>query len=67
MNSIYQLFFAISIVAFVIGLLLYFKIPLFKLPGDISYSKDGFSFYFPITTGIVISTLITIVLNIFRK
>ncbi len=44
------------------------KIPWFgKLPGDISIKKDNFSFYFPITTSIVISIVISILFSIFRK
>ncbi|HOJ86039.1 MAG: DUF2905 domain-containing protein [Elusimicrobiales bacterium] len=39
----------------------------FKLPGDIYYKKGGFSFYFPITTSILLSLIITIILHIFRK
>jgi ABC-type microcin C transport system permease subunit YejE len=32
-----------------------------KLPGDISYQKDGFSVYVPITTLIALSVLLTLV------
>lgn len=35
-----------------------------KLPGDILISKDGFSFYVPLTTSIVLSILLTILLSI---
>ena len=38
-----------------------------RLPGDIRYEKDGFSFYFPLTTGLIISVVITLVLWILRK
>lgn len=47
----------IGIVVIVIGIILLFsdKLPfnLGKLPGDISYKKENFSFYFPITTSIL--------------
>ena len=33
-----------------------------RLPGDITYQKDGFSFYFPITSMIALSVLFTLVL-----
>lgn len=39
----------------------------FKLPGDIYYKKNNFSFYFPITTSIIISLLISFLLNILKK
>lgn len=47
-----------------IGVLLTFmhKIPfLGKLPGDIYIQKKNFTFYFPITTSILISVLLSII------
>lgn len=38
-----------------------------NLPGDISVDKPGFSFYFPITTCIVISLVISLLLKFFGK
>lgn len=43
------------------------KIPLGKLPGDIIIDKPGFKFYFPITTMILISALISLIIYFFRK
>jgi hypothetical protein len=54
-----------SIVIF--GLILIFSqhIPfLGKLPGDIFVKRDGFSFYFPIVTLLILSVLITIIVNV---
>ena len=58
----------------IIGLLLIFSqhLPFFgKLPGDIFIKKDNFSFYFPIVTFLIISILLTVIVNIilyfFRK
>jgi hypothetical protein len=51
----------------VLGLLLVFSehIPfLGKLPGDLFIKKDGFSFYFPIVTLLILSILITIIVNV---
>ncbi len=33
-----------------------------RLPGDISYQKDGFSFHFPIVTMLAISVILTFIL-----
>lgn len=33
-----------------------------KLPGDIHFKKDNFTFYFPVTTSIVISIILSLVL-----
>ena len=41
--------------------------PLGKLPGDVSVSRPGFTFYAPIATSIVLSVLLTLVLWIVRK
>ena len=44
------------------------KIPwIGRLPGDIFIKRDRFSFYFPITTGIIISLLLTLLFYLFRK
>jgi hypothetical protein len=56
----------IGIVLVIIGLLTY-VLPLFRLPGDIKYEGENFKFYFPIVTCIILSILLTILFNIFRK
>jgi hypothetical protein len=38
-----------------------------KLPGDIMIKRENFSFYFPITTCIIISIILTILFTLFRK
>ena len=38
-----------------------------RLPGDIFIQKGNFRFYFPVMTGIILSILLTIILNIFRR
>ncbi len=38
-----------------------------RLPGDISIERGGWNFYFPIVTCIVISIVVSILLNIFRR
>jgi hypothetical protein len=35
-----------------------------KLPGDIFVKRDGFSLYFPIVTLLILSILITIIVNV---
>ncbi|MEJ2698768.1 MAG: DUF2905 domain-containing protein [Desulfuromonadales bacterium] len=44
------------------------KIPfLGKLPGDIRIERDNFSFYFPLTTCILISLLLSLIFWLFRR
>ena len=38
-----------------------------RLPGDIFIKREKFSFYFPLTTSIIISIVLTILFSIFRK
>ncbi|MED6344568.1 MAG: DUF2905 domain-containing protein [Pseudomonadota bacterium] len=42
------------------------KIPLGKLPGDIVFQSGNSSFFFPIMTCIIISLLVSLVLNFFK-
>jgi len=59
----------IGIFIIAIGLLwpLITKLPLGKLPGDIAIKKEGFQLYFPITTMILISLVISLILWLFKK
>lgn len=43
------------------------RLPLGRLPGDIHIERAGFSFHFPLTSGIVISLVLSILLWIFRR
>jgi hypothetical protein len=44
------------------------KIPwLGHLPGDISYKRGNFSFYFPLGTCILISVILTLIMYLFRR
>lgn len=38
-----------------------------RLPGDIHIERDGFQFFFPITTGLLISAVVTLVLWLLRR
>ena len=38
-----------------------------KLPGDISVKRDGFSFYFPLTTGILVSVVLSLLVYFLSK
>jgi hypothetical protein len=38
-----------------------------RLPGDISIRRDNFTFYFPITTCIVLSIIISLLIGLLRR
>jgi len=41
--------------------------PLGRLPGDFAVRRGQFSFYFPLTTSIVLSIVLTLLLAWFRR
>jgi len=59
-----------GIIAIVVGLLLAAgpRIPwLGRLPGDIFIRRGNFSFYFPLATSIIVSVILTVLINLFKK
>jgi len=68
MESIARYLMIGGIVLFLIGGGVYlaakFGIPLGRLPGDIRIERDGFSFYFLLGSSILVSVVLTIVLNL---
>jgi hypothetical protein len=56
-----------------IGIIFIFKdsIPFLKffgkLPGDISVKRENVRFYFPLTTGILVSLIVTIIFYLINK
>jgi hypothetical protein len=61
----------IGILIIVIGVIVYFfgdKLHwIGRLPGDIRVEKENFRFYFPITTMILTSLLLTLIVNLIKK
>jgi hypothetical protein len=49
------------------GLLMVWGVPLGRLPGDFSVRRGNFSFYFPLTTSIVVSVVLTLLFAVFRR
>ena len=58
-----KIFIAIGVVFILIGVFLYFfrDFPFFRLPGDIVIEKENFTFYFPITSSIILSIIFTLI------
>lgn len=65
----YIILFGVIVVA--IGVIIYFfgdKLNwIGRLPGDIRVEKENSRFYFPITTMILFSILLTVIVNLLRK
>lgn len=72
-ESFGKLIVLLGIILVVAGLLISFagKIPFFNklghLPGDIIIRRDNFVFYFPITTSILISLVLFLLFNLFKR
>jgi formate hydrogenlyase subunit 3/multisubunit Na+/H+ antiporter MnhD subunit len=43
------------------------NLPLGRLPGDIRVERDNFKFYFPLTTCLLISAVLTLVMWLLRR
>lgn len=43
------------------------RVQLLRLPGDIVVEREKFRLYIPIVTSIVLSVILTVLFNIFRK
>lgn len=60
-----------GVIIVLVGLVIYFFHDYFKwvgrLPGDINIRRENFRLYFPITTMIIVSIVITLLINIFRR
>ena len=67
MEGLGKILLIVGAVIIVVALLMIFgqHIPFFgKLPGDIFIKKDNFSFYFPIVTFLIISIILTVIINL---
>ena len=51
----------------IIGLLIQAGLPLGRLPGDIRISRGNFTLYSPLMTGLLISIVLTIILNLLLR
>lgn len=64
----HKLFFTIGLLFIILGILDYlFHGHLFRLPGDIVIKKENFSVYFPITSMILISIILSVLFSLYTK
>jgi len=64
-----KLLITIGLILVVVGIMwpLMSKLGIGRLPGDIIIRREGISFYFPITTMIIVSIVVTLILRFFGK
>jgi uncharacterized membrane protein YsdA (DUF1294 family) len=69
--SISKVLMLLGCLVFVLGILIHYFGNVFSwvgsLPGDIKIKKENFSFYFPITSMILLSLLLNIIFRLFTK
>jgi len=62
------IFFGLILIGMGIFAMFFSKVPMLgKLPGDIFLRKGSFTFYFPITTCVLLSLILTVVFTLFGK
>ena len=65
-----KLLVVVGVVIALVGVLMWTGIGrgwLGRLPGDINYSRDNFSFHFPLVTCLLFSIILTVVMWLLRK
>ena len=50
-----------------LGLLMMSGVPIGRLPGDFAWRRGNSTFYFPLTTSILLSIILTLLLAILRR
>ncbi|MGB9707483.1 MAG: DUF2905 family protein [Microgenomates group bacterium] len=56
--------FIIIVLGLILNILTSFNLPV--LPGDILIKRENFTFYFPISTSLLISIILTLILSLFK-
>ena len=71
MNQLGKMLIAMGLLLAAVGFLLLIagklNIPFGKLPGDITYQKKNLTVFAPFGTMIVVSVILTLILNIFSR
>lgn len=71
MLNLARIFLIFGVIMVAIGLLLYLaarlNLPLGRLPGDIRIQTSNLTCYFPVVTMILVSIVLTIVLNLIAR
>ena len=62
-----KLLVVVGVIIASLGVLVMLGVPIGRLPGDFYYRRGNSSFYFPLTTGILLSVLLTLVLALLRR
>jgi hypothetical protein len=71
METMAKILIGIGLFTVLAGIMLYVLARLgaygFKIPGDIYIKRENFSFYFPIVSCLIISLLLTLIINLIGR
>jgi uncharacterized membrane protein len=71
MQSLGKIVIIIGIITVIVGIVIYFAGNKFswigRLPGDIRIERENFKFYFPVTTMVIVSIILSLLLKLFKK
>jgi hypothetical protein len=59
--------FVIGVLVAALGLLMMAGFPLGRLPGDMTLRRGAFTFYFPLTSSLLVSVVLTLVFSLLRR
>ena len=62
-----KLLLVLGLVISAFGILIMLGVPFGRLPGDFAVKRGNVAFYFPLTTSIILSILLTLVFALFRR
>ena len=62
-----RILFGVLLICAGIAVLLAGRVPLGHLPGDIAFRRRNFSFYFPVTSSIVVSVLLSLLFYLLAR
>jgi hypothetical protein len=62
-----KLLIVIGLAIAALGAAMYLGLPLGRLPGDILVRRGAVSFYFPLTTCVLVSVILTVLLALLRR
>ena len=57
----------VGLVIAAVGVVIMMGVPLGRLPGDFTVRRGSFTFYFPLATSIVVSVLLTLLVQWLRR
>jgi hypothetical protein len=62
-----KLLVAVGLIIAGAGLLVMMGVPIGRLPGDFTIRRDNMTFYFPLTTSILASVILTLLFSLLRR